>query len=76
VDRKTVRRYVSAAGELGLARDGGVDQIDDEFIAAVVEAVRPHRSDGHGAAWRQLKVDHDVVAGWVDDGLTGVVTTS
>jgi transposase len=72
VDRKTVRRYVTAAEELGLVRDGGVDQLDDAFIAAVVEVVRPHRSDGHGAAWRQLEAVHDVVAGWVDDGLTGV----
>ena len=72
VDRKTVRRYVSAAEELGLARDGGVDQLGDEFIAAVVEVVRPHRSDGHGAAWQQLTADHDIVAGWVEVGLTAV----
>ena len=72
VDRKTVRRYVSAAVELGLVRDGGVDQLTDEFVGSVVEAVRPHRSDGHGEAWRRLVADHDVVAGWVDDGLTGV----
>jgi hypothetical protein len=54
VDRKTVRRYVTAAEGLGLVRGGGVDQLGDEFIASVVEVVRPHRSDGHGDSWQQL----------------------
>lgn len=72
VDRKTVRRYVTAAEELGLVRDGGVEQLSDEFVGLVVEVVRPHRSDGHGEAWRQLEAEHDMVVGWVNDGLTGV----
>jgi hypothetical protein len=59
VDRKTVRRYVNAATELGLVRDGGVGQLGDEFVAAVVEVVRPHRSDGHGDAWQRLVAEHD-----------------
>src|SRR3954447_15000174 len=46
VDRKTVRRYVDAAVETGLARDGGEGQLSDVFIGVVVEAVRPHRRDG------------------------------
>jgi transposase len=71
-DRKTVRRYVDAAVEVGLARDGGDDQLTDVFIGLVVEAVRPHRVDGHGEAWRRLHVNHDLVAGWVADDLTGV----
>ena len=71
-DRKTVRRYVDAAVELGLVRDGGDDQLSDVFIGMVVEAVRPHRSDGHGAAWRLCQAHHDVIAGWVADDLTGV----
>jgi hypothetical protein len=37
VDRKTVRRYVAAATELGLARDGGENQLGDEFLGRVVE---------------------------------------
>src|SRR3954469_11294478 len=71
-DRKTVRRYVDAAGELGLVRDGGDDQLSDVLIGLVVEAVRPHRIDGHGAAWRLLQTHHDDIAGWVADDLTGV----
>lgn len=39
VGRKTVRRYVDAAVELGLLRDGGEGQLTDEFMGGVVEAV-------------------------------------
>lgn len=73
VDRKTVRRYVAAAEGLGLGRDGGEEQLCDEFMGSVVEAVRPHRSDGHGEAWRLLAAHHDRVEAWLkNDGLTVV----
>ncbi len=72
VDRKTVRRYMTAAETLGLTRDGGDDQLGDVFIGMVVEAVRPHRSDGHGEAWRLVAAEHDRIAGWVNADLTGV----
>jgi transposase len=71
-DRKTVRRYVDAAVGLGLVRDGGEGQLSDVFIGLVVEAVRPHRSDGHGEAWRLLAAHHDEIAAWVEGDLTGV----
>jgi transposase len=72
VDRKTVRRYVAAAEQLGLDRDGDEDQLTDVFVGLVVEAVRPHRSDGHGEGWRLLAARHDEVEAWVDADLTGV----
>jgi transposase len=72
VNRKTVRRYVTVAEELGLVRDGGEGQLTDVVIAMVIEAVRPHRADGHGAAWRLLEAQHDQIAAWVADDLTGV----
>jgi transposase len=73
VDRKTVRRYVDAAEQLGLVRDGGEEQLTDVFIGEVVEAVRPHRSDGHGEAWRTLQARHDQIRAWLkEDGLTAV----
>jgi transposase len=72
VDRKTVRRYVEAAVALSLRRDGGELQLTDEFIGAVVEAVRPHRSDGHGEAWRLLVAHHDEIKKWLDADLTAV----
>jgi len=72
VDRKTVRRYVEAAVALGLDRAGGADQLCDVFIGQVVEAVRPHRVDGHGEAWRVLVGHHDQIKAWVDEDLTAV----
>jgi transposase len=71
VDRKTVRRYLAVAVALGLVRDGGDVQLSDEFVGSVVEAVRPHRADGRGEAWRLLVANHELIVGWLKrDGLT------
>jgi len=73
VDRKTVRRYIGAAQAAGVVRDGGEEQLSDEVIGQVCELVRPHRPDGHGAAWSTLKSNHDRLETWlVDDKLTVV----
>ncbi len=72
IDRKTARRYISAAIELGLDRSGGEEQLTDELIGQMVERVRPHRPDGHGEAWRVLAAQEDQITKWVDDGLTVV----
>ena len=72
VDRKTVRRYSVAAEAFGVVRGGGDGQLSDAMVGVVVEAVRPHRCDGHGEAWRLLVAHHDDVAGWVAEDLTGV----
>ena len=37
VDRKTVRRYVEAAGECGLDRDGGEGQLGEVLLSQVAE---------------------------------------
>lgn len=44
VDRKTARDYTNAAELAGLVRDGDLDQLTDELIGVVIEAVRPGRS--------------------------------
>lgn len=73
VDRKTARRYVAAAVECGLVRDGGEEQLSDELLGSVCERVRPHRLDGHGAAWATLAANHDQLAKWLTkDGLSVV----
>lgn len=66
VDRKTVRRYLAAAIELGLDRDGGEGQLGEEFLGQVMEKVRPHRLDGHGAAWRVLQEHREQIRTWVE----------
>jgi hypothetical protein len=72
VDRKTARRYVEAAEQLGVARDGGVGQLDDGVIGQVVGLVRPVRPDGHGAAWEMLLAHQVQIGEWVDRDLTVV----
>lgn len=69
VDRKTARRYVDAAVELGLVRECGLEQLTDELIGAVINAVRPERSQGHGQAWDRLLAVEDDITGWVNDEL-------
>jgi transposase len=64
-DRKTVRRYVEAAMELGVVQGGGDDQLSDEVVAAVLERVRPKRRDGHGEGWATCMAHHDVLRGWL-----------
>ncbi|HSS10203.1 MAG TPA: IS21 family transposase [Acidimicrobiales bacterium] len=72
VERKTVRRYVAAAEAAGVNRGRGDGQLSDEVIGVIVEAVRPHRTDGRGAAWRTLGAHHDQIAAWVKADLTAV----
>lgn len=72
IDRKTAKRYIAAALELGLDREGGEEQLTDELIGQVVERVRPHRPDGHGAAWRTLLGEEARIKAWVGQELTVV----
>ena len=73
VDRKTVRRYVTAGMEAGLVREAGEEQLSDVLIGVVCERVRPHRPAGHGAAWAALVANHSQLKTWlVEQELTGV----
>lgn len=67
MDRKTVRRYVEAAEELGLDRAGDDDQLTDLLLGQVVERVRPHRTDGRGEARRLLDAHRGQLEKWLDD---------
>ena len=51
---------------------GDEEQLTDELVGQVVERVRPHRPDGHGAAWRTLLGEEERIKAWVDEGLTVV----
>lgn len=55
VDRKTVRRYLDAAEAAGCDPSGGVAQLSDELVGAVIGGARPARANGHGAAWDLLE---------------------
>jgi hypothetical protein len=69
VDRKTARRYVDAAVAAGLIREGGEAQLTDELIGVVVQAVRPERPQGHGAAWESLLPLEQQIRDWITDEL-------
>ena len=69
VDRKTVRRYVDAAESAGLVRDGGQEQLTDELLGLVVEAVRPSRPAGRGGAWQACEGERDRIKGWLEQDL-------
>ena len=76
VDRKTARRYVEAAQAEGLSREAGVavdEAVTDELIGLVVEAVRPVRPNGHGAAWETLLAHEEQIRAWVSGGEHGGV---
>lgn len=70
VDVKTAARYIRAAQEAGLARDGGQGQLTDELLGMVVAAVRPARPAGHGESWQLLEQRKDDIGKWVRDDLT------
>src|SRR6266542_3541776 len=69
VDRKTSKRYVTAAVAAGLLRDGGEGQLTDELIGQVVSVVRPVRPDGHGAGWAELEARQQQIAKWAEGGV-------
>jgi transposase len=70
VNVKTAQRYIAAAQEAGLARDGGEGQLTDELIGMVVAAVRPARPAGHGESWQLLGQRKEEISRWVRDDLT------
>lgn len=71
VDRKTVRRYVQEAGELGVDCGGGEGPLSDEVLSALLERVRPHRHSDHGESWRTLEGQRKQIRAWLEDqGLT------
>src|SRR5947207_9181179 len=72
IDRKTARRYVQAAEEAGVVREGGWGQVTDEVVGAVVAAVRPARPAGRGSAWQLLEAEQAQIAAWVGKGLSVV----
>ena len=69
LDRKTVRRYIDAGQAAGLVRDGGEAQLTEALLGAVIEAVRPERPAGHGAAWETCRAEHDRIKAWLEKDL-------
>jgi transposase len=62
VDRKTVRRYVDAAVDAGLDREGTEDQLGDELMGVVIGETRNGRRPGHGESWQVLEAERAFIA--------------
>jgi transposase len=68
VDRKTVRRYVTAARSKGLSREEGGRAVDDQLVAEVVAEITPGAPAAVGRS-RQFCRDHaEQIEGWVREG--------
>ena len=72
IDRKTARRYIAAAIEVGVDRDGGEEQLSDDLIGQIFERMRPGRPDGHGESWRRLLREEEQIKAWLKQELTVV----
>jgi transposase len=69
-DRKTVRRYVEAAEEVGFSREAEV-VLDDELVALVVDALRPGGPSDVGPMRAHLRAHAEAIRGWVKEGCHG-----
>ena len=67
-DRKTVRRYVQAAIELGLVRDGSGRPLDDGLVAEVVSIVRPGAPPSEGPMRAHCRAHRELLEGWAKAG--------
>jgi len=69
LDRNTVRRYLEAAGDVGLRRKQGVDALTDELLAQVLEALRPAAERPHGEAWARCEAQREFISKKVKQGV-------
>jgi transposase len=67
VDRKTVRRYVRAATQAGLARGPG--EISEEVVGGVMAQLQPGRGSWHGDSWAELEGQREFIKSKLDQEL-------
>ncbi len=69
VDRKTVRRYVQAAVDEGLVRNGDLAQLTEGRLAAVMSRVQPGAPPTPGSNWQLCEQHRGFIAEHLDAGL-------
>jgi hypothetical protein len=67
LDVKTVRRYLAAAQASGLAREQGVEALDDVVVASVLAAVRPLLGRPHGRGWALCESQRALIEHYLDE---------
>ena len=60
-DVKTVRRYLAAAKARGVEQAHGVGALDDELIAAVIEATQPETGRPRGEGWAVCEAHREFI---------------
>ena len=69
-DRKTVRRYVEQAKELGVEKDKGEEQLTEELISTIVATIQPGRKGERGESWKLCEANKEKIVSWLEQGLT------
>src|ERR1700682_1283819 len=69
IDRKTVRRYVAAAGARGLARGAGRAPPDDAPLAAALVPLRAPPERARGEAWARCEEQRATVGRLLAQGV-------
>lgn len=71
LDRKTVRRYIEAAEELGLRRGQVELALSDELLSDLVVRLRPGVAPTPGAMREHCRAHQELLEGWVGEGCRG-----
>ncbi len=67
LDPKTVRRYLAAAVEAGVALGG--EPVPDAALQAVLLALHPSGGRPRGDGWDRCAAEQDAIARWLRDGV-------
>lgn len=65
VDAKTVRRYIRAAEEQGLARGGGEGTLSEELLLRVLVVLKGHAPRAPSEGWQMCETHRERIAGWL-----------
>jgi len=71
LDRKTVRRHIEVATDLGLERGQVKRAVDDGFVADVVARIRPGAPPVAGVMREHCRAHTRLIEGWVKEGCRG-----
>ena len=63
VDAKTVRRYIRAAEEQGLARGGGEGTLSEELLLRVLVVLKGHAPRAPSEGWQMCETHRERIAG-------------
>jgi transposase len=69
LDRKTVRRYVFAATALGIGAGTSEDDLTDEILGEVAQAVSPGRRAEPSDIWKLCEDNRALIEQWLREGL-------